>query len=154
MIKIIVSEQMLYHRRKTGVVCAYPISTAKNGAGNIESSFQTPLGKHQIFAKIGADLPAYTYFESREPKGIFTQKMSKYKDDWILSRILWLEGKQTGVNKRGKVDTKKRYIYIHGTNEEDNIGLTVSHGCIRMINTDIIHLFEHVRHGETVVIKD
>ncbi|MDQ7001166.1 MAG: L,D-transpeptidase [Ghiorsea sp.] len=153
MIKVIVSEQMLYHRRKTGVVCAYPISTAKNGVGNIENSFQTPLGQHQIFAKIGANLPVYTYFESRAPKGIFKQKISKHKDDWILSRILWLEGKQTGVNKRGKVDTKKRYIYIHGTNEEGNIGLASSHGCIRMINMDIMHLFEHVYRGETVVIK-
>jgi len=153
MIKIIVSEQMLYHHRKTGVVCVYPISTAKNGVGNTEGSLKTPLGKHKICAKIGGDLPAYTYFESREPKGIFKQKIANHKRDWILSRILWLAGVQTGVNKRGEVDTKKRYIYIHGTNEEDKIGLPVSHGCIRMCNKDVVHLFEHVRCGETVFIK-
>lgn len=153
MIKIIVSEQMLYHHRKTGVVCAYPISTARNGVGNMEGSLKTPLGKHKICAKIGDCFPINTYFESREPKGIFKQKIAHYKHDWILSRILWLSGVQTGVNKRGKVDTKKRYIYIHGTNEEDKIGLPVSHGCIRMLNADIIHLFEHVRCGETVFIK-
>ncbi|WP_038247757.1 L,D-transpeptidase [Ghiorsea bivora] len=153
MIKIIVSEQMLYHHRKTGVVCAYPVSTARNGVGNIENSLQTPLGKHQICAKIGGGLPVYTYFESREPKGIFTQKTAHHKADWILSRILWLTGVQTGVNKRGKVDTKKRYIYIHGTNEEDKIGLPVSHGCIRMLNADVVHLFEHACYGESVFIK-
>ncbi len=153
MIKIIVSEQMLYHHRKTGVVCVYPISTARNGVGNMEGSLKTPLGKHEICAKIGDGLPIKTYFESREPKGTFKQKIAHCKRDWILSRILWLSGVQTGVNKRGKVDTKKRYIYIHGTNEEDKIGLPVSHGCIRMLNADIIHLFEHVRCGETVFIK-
>lgn len=153
MIKIIVSKQMLYHHRKTGVVCVYPISTARNGVGNMEGSLKTPLGKHEICAKIGDGLPIKTYFESREPKGTFKQKIAHCKRDWILSRILWLSGVQTGVNKRGKVDTKKRYIYIHGTNEEDKIGLPVSHGCIRMLNADIIHLFEHVRCGETVFIK-
>jgi len=148
-----VSEQMLYHRRKTGVVYAYPISTAANGVGNTENSLQTPLGKHRIFAKIGDGFPPFTYFESREPKGIFKQKNRVDKPDWILSRILWLQGVQAGINKYGRVDTKKRYIYIHGTNEEDRIGLPVSHGCIRMKNADVMQLFEHVCCGELVLIK-
>lgn len=153
MIKIVVSEQKLYHHRKTGVVCVYPISTASKGIGNQENSFQTPLGRHRIYAKIGEGLPSYTYFESRKPKGIFKQKMCKKKSDWILSRILWLEGLQVGVNKRGNVDTKNRYIYIHGTNEESKIGLPVSHGCIRMQNDDVIDLFARVQCGEQVIIK-
>jgi len=106
MIKIIVSEQMLYHRRKTGVVDAYPVSTAGKGTGNVHGSYQTPLGKHKVYAKIGDCFPVNVFFESREPKGIFTQKMKRDKADWILARILWLTGVQTGVNKRGKVDTK------------------------------------------------
>jgi len=153
MIKIIVSEQKLYHRRKTGVVCAYPISTAAKGTGNQEGSLQTPLGRHKIKQKIGAGLPLLSYFVAREPKGIFTQKIAAERKDWILSRILWLEGVETGVNKRGKCDTKHRYIYIHGTNEEDKIGVPSSHGCIRMKNDDMIGLFDDVRCGECVVIK-
>ncbi len=153
MIKVIVSEQMLYHRRKTGVVCAYPVSTASKGTGNREGSFQTPLGKHKISAKIGHDLPSNVYFESREPKGYFQQNMKHQRSDWILARILWLEGVQTGVNKRGKVDSKRRYIYIHGTDEEDKIGMPASHGCIRMKPDDMMHLFAHVRCGERVYIK-
>jgi len=153
MIKIVVSEQKLYHHRKTGVVCVYPISTASKGVGNQENSFQTPLGRHQIYAKIGKGLPSYTYFESRKPKGIFKQEMSEKKGDWILSRILWLEGLQVGINKRGNVDTKNRYIYIHGTNEESKIGLPASHGCIRMQNDDVIDLFARVHCGERVIIK-
>ena len=153
MIKIIVSEQKLYHHRKTGVVCAYPISTASKGVGNQENSFKTPLGKHRIYTKIGEGFPPYTYYKSRKPKGIFKQEMSGESGDWILSRILWLEGVQSGVNKRGKTDTKKRYVYIHGTNEEEKIGSPVSHGCIRMRNDDVIDLFAHVHCGESVIIK-
>ena len=74
--------------------------------------------------------------------------------DWILSRILWLEGIQTGINKRGKVDTKSRYIYIHGTHEETKIGTPASHGCIRMRNRDILELFSHAYEREIVQIKD
>jgi len=153
MIKIVVSEQKLYHRRSTGVVCAYPVSTATNGVGNEEGSFQTPLGKHRIKYKIGEGLPSLTSFVARQPVGMFKQDDQALRSDWILSRILWLEGMQTGVNKRGKVDTFKRYIYIHGTNEEDKIGSPVSHGCVRMKNEDIVNLFNHVSSGESVMIK-
>jgi hypothetical protein len=153
MIKVVVSEQKLYHRRKTGVVCTYPISTAAKGVGNEQGSYQTPLGKHAIKYKIGEGELPFTAFVARQARGIFSPEDKSLRDDWILSRILWLEGKQTGINKRGKVDTFKRYIYIHGTDEEDKIGKPVSHGCIRMNNDDVMDLFAHVRCGETVVIK-
>ena len=153
MIKIVVSEQILYHRRKTGVTYAYPISTASKGVGNQENSLQTPLGKHRVKHKIGEGQAAFTAFVARQPVGIFTEQDKILRSDWILSRILWLEGMQTGVNKRGKKDTFKRYIYIHGTDEENKIGSPHSHGCIRMKNEDVIDLFEHVYCGETVYIK-
>ena len=72
--------------------------------------------------------------------------------DWILTRILWLEGVQTGINKRGKVDTRSRYIYIHGTHEEHRIGEPASHGCIRMRNRDLIQLFDDCQLHESVNI--
>ncbi|MDQ7004464.1 MAG: L,D-transpeptidase [Ghiorsea sp.] len=153
MISIRVEKQILYHRRKTGVIDVYPISTASKGMGNQEGSYQTPLGKHKIYAKIGEGCPKETYFEARKPKGLFTQETQFNKKDWILSRIIWLTGVQTGVNKRGKVDSQRRYIYIHGTNEEGSIGQPASHGCIRMKNDDVIDLFNHVWCGESVYIK-
>ncbi len=153
MIKIIVSEQKLYHRRKTGVVCVYPISTAKNGVGNQQGSLQTPLGRHRIKYKIGDGEMPLTSFVGRKVVGLFSEDIRSSQPDWILSRILWLEGQQTGINKRGKQDTFQRYIYIHGTDEEDKIGQPVSHGCIRMCNDDVIDLFAHVRPGEMVYIK-
>jgi len=152
-ITVSVSEQMLYHRRKTGVVYAYPVSTASNGTGNREGSYQTPLGRHRIAKKLGDHLPLLTAFSAREPFCIYDPESDDAKRDWILTRILWLEGCETGKNRRGKVDTYDRYIYIHGTHEEDKVGTPASHGCIRMKNEDLLELFEHVAVGESVRIK-
>jgi lipoprotein-anchoring transpeptidase ErfK/SrfK len=50
-------------------------------------------------------------------------------------------------NDRG--DTMYR---IHGTNEPDTIGQAVSSGCIRLMNEDVIDLYERVRVGAPVVV--
>jgi len=152
MITISISRQMLYHHRQSGVCYAYPVSTASNGAGNLQGSFQTPLGKHRIAEKIGHGMPLLTAFNAREPFCIYTPETCDPDRDWILTRILWLEGCETGKNRRGKVDTHARYIYIHGTHEEDKIGIPASHGCIRMRNEDMLELFEHTIAGESVRI--
>lgn len=118
----------------------------------MEGSFQTPLGRHYIAEKIGADMPPFTAFRARKPFTIYDPETGDPERDWILSRILWLGGEQTGINRRGKVDTHDRYIYIHGTHEEHLIGQPASHGCIRMRNDDMLDLFEHVSHRERVYI--
>ncbi len=152
MIIISIEKQMLYHHRKTGVCYAYPVSTASNGAGNRSGSFQTPLGKHRISDKLGAEMPIFTAFKARTPFCIYDPETDNPDRDWILSRILWLSGCETGKNRRGQVDSHARYIYIHGTHEEEEIGKPASHGCIRMRNNDIIELFDHVEPGERVRI--
>ena len=154
MIAISVSEQLLHHRRATGVWYSYPISTAANGTGNSEGSFQTPLGKHRIVEKIGEGMPPLTAFRAREPFAIFDPETDDFSRDWILTRILWLTGRETGKNRRGKVDTKNRYIYIHGTHDEAAIGTPCSHGCIRMRNLDMLELFEYTHAGEQVIIRN
>ncbi len=50
---------------------------------------------------------------------------------------------------RGAKDTMFR---IHGTNEPDTIGKAVSSGCIRMLNADVIDLYERVKKGARVVV--
>jgi len=153
MIRISITQQMLYHRNLSGVWQAYPISTAAKGTGNREGSWQTPLGKHKIAEKFGANMPICTFFKGRTPQGIYQEGVDNPNSDWILSRILWLSGMQTGINRRGPVDTKSRYIYIHGTHDEAHIGSPASHGCIRMKNADVIHLFDRCRVGESVFIS-
>jgi lipoprotein-anchoring transpeptidase ErfK/SrfK len=48
----------------------------------------------------------------------------------------------------------RRFIYIHGTSDEQRLGKAVSHGCIRMHNRDIIELFDAVPAGTPVEIRD
>ena len=46
----------------------------------------------------------------------------------------------------------KPHYGIHGTNKPSSIGKTVSHGCVRMYNKDVIELFNLVPIGTTVKI--
>jgi lipoprotein-anchoring transpeptidase ErfK/SrfK len=41
---------------------------------------------------------------------------------------------------------------IHGSNEPETIGQAVSSGCIRMLNEDVIDLYERARVGSRVVV--
>ncbi len=50
-------------------------------------------------------------------------------------------------------DGKDTLYRIHGTNEPWSIGQNVSSGCIRMINQDVIDLYERVPVGATVIVK-
>lgn len=129
---------------------SYAVSTAKNGVGQKEGSEQTPLGKHRIFQKIGGDQPVNTVFIGRQPTGeIYTPELgaANVGRDWILTRILWLEGLEPGINQGGDVDTKSRYIYIHGCPDDASIDKPLSRGCVRMRNQDLIELFDLVEIG-------
>ena len=61
---------------------------------------------------------------------------------------------EVGRNRLGSIDTMRRYIYIHGA--PDNLVTTTpsSHGCIRMLNEDVIDLFARVELGTTVLIDN
>ena len=134
----------------------YPISTAKNGLGEQSGSYCTPRGRHRIAEKIGAGQPMHAVFKARVPTGeIWSRELAAEKPgcDWILTRILWLEGMEEGKNKGGTVDSHDRYIYIHGTDEEHLIGTPASHGCIRMKNADVAELFDLVDKSSEVLIS-
>lgn len=140
-----------------GVKAQYSISTAANGVGCEKNSGCTPLGKHIIRAKIGANAAPNTVFVGRRPTGeICTpQLMAAFPNrDWILTRILWLSGCEIGVNRLGNVDTMQRYIYIHGSPDSAEMGKIGSHGCVRMRNSDIVELFDLVVPGTSVLIAD
>lgn len=139
------------------VVKSYPVSTAKNGPGELRGSECTPRGWHKIRAKIGQGLPIYTVFKARRPTGeIYSPELAEQfrGRDWILTRILWLSGLEPGKNRYGSVDTAWRYIYIHGCPDELLNGKPESHGCIRMLNADLIDLFERVAINTEVYIHE
>jgi L,D-transpeptidase YbiS len=139
------------------ILASYPVSTAAKGAGEREGSEQTPRGLHEVRAKIGAGAPVDAVFVGRRPTGeICTPGMVRAEPgrDWILSRILWLRGRERGRNRLGDVDTMRRFIYIHGTPHEAALGSPASHGCIRMRSADVIELFGEVEPGTPVEIVD
>jgi L,D-transpeptidase YbiS len=139
------------------LLAQFAVSTAANGVGCEKDSGCTPLGAHIIRAIIGEGVPANTVFVGRRPTGeICTPElMAQFPNrDWILTRILWLSGKEVGKNRLGNVDTMQRYIYIHGTPDSADMGQVGSHGCVRMRNADIIELFDLVEVGTPVFISE
>jgi L,D-transpeptidase YbiS len=129
------------------VLREYAVSTAKAGVGEVSGSFQTPRGRHVIRAKIGSGQPENTVFVRRRPTGeLWTPALAEQFPgrDWILTRILWLSGREPGRNRLGTVDTMRRYVYIHGSPDSAEMGVPGSHGCIRMRNADIVELFDLV----------
>jgi lipoprotein-anchoring transpeptidase ErfK/SrfK len=140
-----------------GVKAKYRVSTAANGVGCLKDSGCTPLGEHVIRAKIGAGEAPNTVFVGRRPTGetCTPELMAEFANrDWILTRILWLSGKEIGKNRLGNVDTMQRYIYIHGTPDSTDMSKIGSHGCIRMRNVDVVELFELVEVGTQVLILE
>ncbi len=152
---ISIPEQSLELRKQGDLLDRYSVSTARNGPGEKFDSECTPHGRHIIRAAIGAGCVTGTVFVSRRPTGeVWSAELAQLEPerDWILSRILWLSGLEPGVNRLANVDTMRRYVYIHGTPYEDEIGSPVSHGCIRMRNADVIELYERVSPGTQVTI--
>lgn len=157
LIEVSISEQQLRYRRDDQILVDVAVSTASNGPGEQFGSECTPRGQHYIRAKIGAGCPVNTVFIGRRPTGEIYQpalKQQSPKRDWILTRILWLCGLEPGKNRLYKVDTMRRYIYIHGCPDEDPMGIPSSHGCIKMRNTDILQLFDMVSMGTQVLINE
>tara|TARA_B100001027_G_C16170901_1_gene286932 strand:- start:162 stop:770 length:609 start_codon:yes stop_codon:yes gene_type:complete len=133
----------------------YPISSSAYGIGSVRNSLKTPLGAHVISEKIGKGAKIGSVFRARKFTGEVVEPITEridIKEDVITTRILWLDGLEKGRNKGGNVDSKSRYIYIHGTAEEGLIGEPASLGCIRMKNMDVIKLFNRVRKGTQVLI--
>lgn len=156
LIEISIADQAL--RYSTPEACfLFPVSTAVNGFGEQEGSGKTPRGWHRVAACIGAGEPEGAVFIGRRPTGeVYSDDLAEQhpQRDWILTRILWLQGLEIGRNRLGEVDTMRRYVYIHGTPDTEPMGVPLSHGCIRMRNSDIKALFDKVPFNTQVWIQE
>ncbi len=156
-IEVSVARQSLRLYQQEQLLREYPVSTSRHGIGYEEGSFKTPLGAFQVAEKIGHAAPWGTVFKSRQPVGVWLPDGHGHEDggrgnhqgDLVLTRILWLDGLDPDNGS-----TLARYIYIHGTNHEDSIGVPASMGCVRMRNDDVIELFDMVPEGTPVTIVD
>jgi lipoprotein-anchoring transpeptidase ErfK/SrfK len=141
-----VSDQrmLLVHDGKP--VKAYVVSTSKFGIGSRSGSNHTPLGRLEVARKIGDGAPTGMVFKSRRPTGEVLKPNAPGRDP-IVSRILWLHGKE--AHNR---NTYGRCVYIHGTPEEWKLGTPASYGCIRMGMKDVVDLYNRVGEGAEVKI--
>ena len=126
----------------------YPVSTSKFAIGDSPGSRGTPLGELEIAEKIGGSAPNGAVFKDRKRTGEILEPDAPGRDP-IVTRILWLRGREAqNANAYG------RYIYIHGTPEERNIGKRASFGCIRMRSRDVIQLYDVVGPRARVTIRN
>lgn len=143
-----VARQELQLQHEGVPVATYPISTSKFGLGDTPRSYRTPVGEMVVKEKVGCGLPSGAVLKGRKPTGEILPPNAPGRDP-IVSRILWLAGKE-----RGNANAYERYIYIHGTTEESTIGTASSYGCIRMASADVIDLYDRIGTGARVYVID
>ena len=146
-IHVSIRDQRLTLTENETSIRSYPVSTSRFGIGTEQGSMKTPIGQFRVAEKIGAALPTGTIFRSRVP--LDPDQPLPDTEDLVMSRILWLDG-----SDEHNANTRNRYIYIHGTRHEDQIGTPASCGCVRMRNADVIELFDLVDEGTPVVIEE
>lgn len=150
------SAQQMHCYEQDRLLCTYSVSTAKNGLGERRDSECTPRGWHKIHSIIGLENDVNSVFVGRQWTGeIYSEKLAEQYPgrDWILTRILRLDGLEQGRNRGGNVDSLQRFIYLHGTPDTTRLGQRGSRGCIRMRNSDIIELADWVHVGAHVYIE-
>ena len=136
----------------------YVVSTARAGVGCVADSLRTPLGLHRVAEKIGDAAPKGMVFKARVPTGRIWTEGPAPEDNLITTRILWLEGLEPGKNAghdaAGRlVDTKARFVYLHGTNQASRLGTPNSHGCVLLSDDDILDLFDRAPVGTPVYLR-
>jgi len=148
-----VNSQEMYVMNQNVILQTFEISSSKYGEGEVPNSMKTPLGVHFIAKKVGDGADMNTIFKSRvNTRRKAIPNSEKFRDkDLITTRIMWLEGGEERNSLGGK-SSMRRYIYIHGTPDENLLGEPASHGCIRMRNIDVYALYEFVEEGTPVVI--
>ena len=149
-----ISKQKLFLFKENSPVFECDVSTSRNGPSCKSGSNGTPWGLHKIDGKIGDGLPLDTVFRGRKPGGLLKdQPEEERKKNLILGRIMRLRGLEEGVNSGGDVDTYARYVYIHGTNQEDKIGTPNSHGCVLVGSQNLKKIFDEAEDGSIVYIE-
>src|SRR5213083_2494698 len=146
-IHVSIRDQRLTLKENETPIRSYPVSTSRFGIGTEQGSMKTPTGRFCVTKKIGGDMPSGTIFRSRVP--LKPDEPLPPTEDLVMSRILWLDGLD-----EHNANTRERFIYIHGTKHEAEIGSPASCGCIRMRNADVVELFDLVDRDTPVIIEE
>lgn len=141
-----VAEQRIALLDEGHPVTTFRVSTSKFCLSDAPGSKGTPLGRLKIAQKFGDGLPLGMRLKDRRPTGEIVPPNAPGRDP-IVTRILWLKGCEPW-----NAHAYDRYIYIHGTAEEKNLGKPASYGCVRMASRDIAWLYDIVGRGARVDI--
>lgn len=130
------SSRFLYLVKKNGKALRYGVGVGKAG-------FEFSGSAHIGFKRQWPRWTPTPDMLKRDPKryGRWSNGMDGSEKNPLGARAMYLV-------KDGK-DTLYR---IHGTNEPWTIGTAASSGCIRMLNQDVIDLYNHVPTGANVVV--
>lgn len=118
------ADRRVYLYQNQTLLNSYPIAVGKAG-------WETPLGNYQIIQKIVQPIWQHPFTGEVIPPG----PDNPLGERWIG---FWTDG--------------KNYIGFHGTPDEHTVGSAASHGCIRMLNQDVLKLFEQVAIGTPVSV--
>jgi L,D-transpeptidase ErfK/SrfK len=117
-------ERRVYVYQKNQVLTSFPVAIGRDG-------WETPVGSHQVIQMVHNPVWEHPFTGELVPPGA---------DNPLGAR--WIGFWTDGTN----------YIGFHGTPNEDSVGQSVSHGCVRMYNQDVIKLFQMVKIGTPVQV--
>jgi len=118
-------ERRVYVYQSDRLLASYPIAIGRSG-------WETPVGKHQVIQLVRNPTWQHPFTGDLVPPG---------PDNPLGSR--WIGFWTDGTNSIG----------FHGTPDEETVGRAASHGCVRMLNQDVLALFEKVRIGTPVTVE-
>lgn len=131
-----IPERRLYLVQSGGRALRYAVGVGRAEALNFRGT--AVIGRKEKWprwtptANMMAAIPVYRHYAGGMAGGI---------ENPLGARALYLY--------RGGKDT---YFRLHGTNEPESIGGAVSSGCIRLLNQDVIDLYNRVPLGTTVTV--
>ena len=105
---------------------------------------------------VGVGRPGFTW------AGVKNVTMKREWPDWTPPAEMRKRRPDLPRHMKGGLDNPlgARAMYIggtlyriHGSNEPETIGQAVSSGCIRMLNEDVVDLYERVKVGSRVVVQ-
>ncbi len=118
-------DRRVYVYRRTSVIASYPIAVGKKG-------WETPTGSFQVLNKQSNPPWRHPITGRVFPAG----PDSPLGDRWIG---FWSDG--------------RNQIGFHGTPEVELVGSAISHGCLRMRNSDIRLLYKQTKMGTPVIVQ-
>ena len=124
------SERKLYLALGDGTALRYPVAVGKPG-------------KQWFGTK---------YIDTKRVRPAWSPPDEVKRDKPFLPDVIAGGAPNNPMGERALTMAPGQDYAIHGTNRPDSIGTFASYGCIRMLNRDIVDLFDRVEVGTPVVV--